>query len=109
MIVRHLLNTASKFSLSLMALAAVSVTLADWAAAHCQVPCGIYGDERRFEELLEDTETIAKAIAEIGTLAGTHDATGHNQLAPLGVGQGRPCLEHPKHHGPVFSCPAHQA
>jgi nickel superoxide dismutase len=49
--------------------------------AHCQVPCGIYGDERRFEEMLEDTETISKAIGEIGTLADTHDATGHNQLA----------------------------
>ncbi len=49
--------------------------------AHCQVPCGIYGDQRRFEEMLEDTQTIAKAIGEIDTLAGTHDATGHNQLA----------------------------
>ncbi|TWT37950.1 Nickel-containing superoxide dismutase [Posidoniimonas corsicana] len=50
------------------------------AAAHCQVPCGIYGDQRRFEEMLEDTETIAKAITQIGDLAATHDATGHNQL-----------------------------
>ena len=51
------------------------------AMAHCQVPCGIYGDQNRFEDMLEDTETIAKAIAQIGELAGTHDATGHNQLA----------------------------
>ncbi len=51
------------------------------AVAHCQVPCGIFADQRRFEELLEDTETIAKAITEIGALSGTHDATGHNQLA----------------------------
>lgn len=51
------------------------------AAAHCQVPCGIYGDQRRFEEMLEDTATIAKAIGQIGELAGTHDASGHNQLA----------------------------
>ena len=35
---------------------------AGYAAAHCQVPCGIYGDQRRFEEMLEDTATIAKAI-----------------------------------------------
>lgn len=55
--------------------------LAERVAAHCQVPCGIYGDQRRFEEMLEDTETITKSIAQIGELAGTHDATGHNQLA----------------------------
>ncbi|MEM6329173.1 MAG: superoxide dismutase [Ni] [Planctomycetota bacterium] len=36
-----------------------------YAGAHCQVPCGIYGDQRRFEEMLEDTATIAKAIAEM--------------------------------------------
>lgn len=68
----------------LSAVAAVSVlTLlaARPVAAHCQVPCGIYGDERRFEEMLEDTQTIAKAITSIDELAGTHDATGHNQLA----------------------------
>lgn len=55
--------------------------LASQAAAHCQVPCGIYGDQRRFEEMLEDTETIAKCIDQIGELSGTHDANGHNQLA----------------------------
>ena len=51
------------------------------ADAHCQVPCGIYGDDTRFTMMLEDTATIAKAITQIGELAGTHDANGHNQLA----------------------------
>lgn len=32
---------------------------------HCEVPCGIYADQRRFEEMLEDTDTIAKAIASV--------------------------------------------
>jgi len=32
---------------------------------HCQVPCGIYGDQMRFEGMLEDTKTIAKAIAQV--------------------------------------------
>ncbi len=59
----------------------VSWATSEFAAAHCQVPCGIYADQRRFEELLEDTDTIAKAIAQINELAGTHDANGHNQLA----------------------------
>lgn len=48
--------------------------------AHCQVPCGIYGDEGRFEALLEDATTISKATAQINELAGTHDAQGSNQL-----------------------------
>lgn len=51
------------------------------ASAHCQVPCGIYGDQARFDSMLEDTTTVAKAISQIGELSGTHDATGHNQLA----------------------------
>lgn len=51
------------------------------ADAHCQVPCGIYGDQRRFEELLEDTATIAKAITQINELAEKGDALSHNQLA----------------------------
>ena len=38
-------------------------------APHCQVPCGIYGDQLRFEQMLEDTKTIAKSIGEINTLA----------------------------------------
>lgn len=30
-------------------------------SAHCQVPCGIYGDELKFCELEQHVETIAKA------------------------------------------------
>ncbi|MEM6654529.1 MAG: superoxide dismutase [Ni] [Planctomycetota bacterium] len=62
------------------ALFATALLPGSFAAAHCQVPCGIYGDQRRFEEMLEDTETVAKAIANISELASTHDANGHNQL-----------------------------
>lgn len=51
------------------------------ASAHCQVPCGVYGDQRRFEEMLEDVTTIAKAIAQINELAEKSDALSHNQLA----------------------------
>jgi nickel superoxide dismutase len=52
-----------------------------YLGAHCEVPCGIYDDGARFTELKEDQATIAKAIGQIVELAGTHDATGHNQLA----------------------------
>ncbi len=56
-------------------------------APHCQVPCGIYGDTMRFEGMLEDTKTIAKAISQIeafaGELAGggAPSAKGMNQMA----------------------------
>ena len=44
-------------------------------APHCQVPCGIYADQLRFEQMLEDTATIAKAITSINDLAaGMSDA-----------------------------------
>ena len=50
------------------------------AEAHCQVPCGIFADQHRFEEMLEDTATIAKAIAQINDLAKKQDALSQNQL-----------------------------
>ena len=49
--------------------------------AHCEVPCGIYADQRRFEEMLEDHQTIAKAITNIRELSAKSDPTSHNQLA----------------------------
>ena len=38
-------------------------------APHCEVPCGIYADEMRFQMMLEDTATIAKAIGAINEFA----------------------------------------
>ncbi len=35
------------------------------AAPHCEVPCGIYDDQMRFVQMLEDTQTIAKSITAI--------------------------------------------
>ena len=51
------------------------------ALAHCEVPCGIYGDQQRFEAMLEDHTTVAKAMAEIAKLADKTDALSKNQLA----------------------------
>ena len=50
------------------------------AEAHCEVPCGIFADQRRFEQMLEDTATIRKAMVQIGELAGKGDAQSQNQL-----------------------------
>lgn len=55
-------------------------SIAGTILAHCEVPCGIYGDQRRFEELLEDQATIAKAITNINELSQKSDATSKNQL-----------------------------
>ncbi len=35
------------------------------AAFHCQVPCGIYGDQLRIRQILEDCDTIEKAMTQI--------------------------------------------
>jgi nickel superoxide dismutase len=50
------------------------------ADAHCEVPCGIYADQRRFEEMLEDQETIAKAMKNIRDLSGKTDPDSVNQV-----------------------------
>jgi nickel superoxide dismutase len=51
-----------------MALATLAVLPAQQLRAHCEVPCGIYADEHRFEAMLEDTATIAKAITQINEI-----------------------------------------
>ena len=51
------------------------------ARAHCEVPCGIYDDHARIRQMLEDTSTIEKAVAQIAALAGQHDAQAFNQAA----------------------------
>ncbi len=49
--------------------------------AHCEIPCGIYGDEARFAALAEDLTTIEKSMQQIAELAGQSDAQSANQLA----------------------------
>ena len=45
--------------------------------AHCQIPCGIYGDEIRFQLMLEHITTIEKAMQQIGQMAENKD---YNQV-----------------------------
>ena len=65
--------------LSLAALALCAPLLAGVAYAHCEVPCGIYGDKTRIDTLYEDVATVEKAMAQIGALAGKTDAQSVNQ------------------------------
>ncbi|PIE17149.1 MAG: superoxide dismutase [Proteobacteria bacterium] len=62
-----------------LAFAALSAT-AEPAAAHCQVPCGIYDDHARVHAMLEDVTTITKAMDQITRLAGKTDAQSLNQV-----------------------------
>ena len=63
-----------------LVLVMASITLFPTRAlAHCQVPCGIYDDELRFNLLLEHAGTIEKAMGQITSLAS--DASANiNQL-----------------------------
>ena len=59
----------------------ISFLSSNWLSAHCQVPCGVYGDSARFTQMLEDQTTIAKTIAQINDLAGKKDGKSANQIA----------------------------
>ncbi len=47
---------------------------------HCQVPCGIYGDELKLAELAQHVETAHKAATQIQALAGKTDAQSVQQV-----------------------------
>ena len=63
----------------LIAFCLVATAAPLWA--HCEIPCGIYGDEARFAAIAEDLTTIEKSMTQIAALAGQSDAQNANQLA----------------------------
>ncbi len=64
---------------ALLALA-LSLAAAGPLAAHCQVPCGIYGDSLRFLTLDEHVATLDKSVKMISELAGKGGAADVNQM-----------------------------
>lgn len=57
------------------------LTSAGAARAHCEIPCGIYGDELRFELMAEHITTIEKSMKLIRELsAAKADSVDANQL-----------------------------
>jgi nickel superoxide dismutase len=67
---------------SLVAVAVLAVlVLPQVAAAHCQVPCGIYDDAARVHALYEDATTIEKSMRLIVALSEKDDAQSANQFA----------------------------
>ena len=55
------------------------VLLPNLAAAHCEVPCGIYGDAMRIEILREHVTTMEKAMGQIVALS-VEGETNYNQI-----------------------------
>ena len=47
--------------------------------AHCEIPCGIYGDELRFSMIEENIQTVEKSMKMIVELSG--DSANANQMA----------------------------
>ena len=55
------------------------ILLATHIHAHCQVPCGIYNDKARVEEIKEHVTTIEKAMNQISALSGNEEKN-YNQI-----------------------------
>lgn len=47
--------------------------------SHCQIPCGIYGDEARFDMIAENITTIEKSMKQIAALS-AQDKPDNNQI-----------------------------
>lgn len=55
--------------LFVITICASAVIFASLAYSHCQIPCGIYGDEARFDEIAEHITTITKSMKLITQLS----------------------------------------
>lgn len=73
-------ETMLRISLFILALVTLALPVAPRVQAHCQVPCGIYDDQARVDQMNEDVETIRKAMSQMAELAGKSDAQSMNQL-----------------------------
>jgi len=57
----------------------LAAIFATQALGHCQIPCGIYGDEDRFTAMLEDVTTLRKSVNQINELSAAKNPN-YNQL-----------------------------
>ncbi|MDF1738288.1 MAG: superoxide dismutase [Ni] [Verrucomicrobiales bacterium] len=58
----------AKLFFSILLVTFLATSFSQKAMAHCQVPCGIFADQLRFEAMLEDQTTIAKANGQMAEL-----------------------------------------
>lgn len=66
--------------ISLVALLLAFVAFPQQLLAHCQVPCGIYDDNARVMSMLEDVETVKKAVTMLGELVNNNDVQSKQQF-----------------------------
>lgn len=64
---------------AVMAAVVLAAPMLQLARAHCQIPCGIYGDQTRFVMMREHVRTIEKSMAQINKLGGA-DKPDYSQL-----------------------------
>lgn len=74
-------QTLTRAALAILVALCTLVSAPSSSLGHCQIPCGIYDDEARITHMLEDAQTIEKAMTAIQELAGKTDAQSANQLA----------------------------
>ena len=68
-----------KRTISIVTLLVCTLIAVRHISAHCEVPCGIYDDQLRFVQMLENTNTITKAIEQLHELAKEHAPQNINQ------------------------------
>ena len=51
------------------AIMSIATVAPESASAHCQVPCGIYGDDAKFGEIEQHLATVEKAMTQITELS----------------------------------------
>ncbi len=58
-----------KISIKITSIAILVFTMATSIYSHCQIPCGIYGDQMRFNLIKEHISTIEKSMKQINELS----------------------------------------
>ena len=58
---------------------ALAAAFASIVHSHCQIPCGIYGDPARFEEIAEHIKTVEKSMKQITELSAA-EKPNYNQI-----------------------------
>jgi nickel superoxide dismutase len=61
------------------AICVSAVVFSTVAHSHCQIPCGIYGDQARFDAIAENITTIEKSMSQITELS-TNPKPNMNQI-----------------------------
>jgi nickel superoxide dismutase len=68
-----------KGTMLFLSIALIASMAAPPLRAHCEIPCGIFGDEMRLQALAEDIDTVEKSMQQVIQLSGQGDKN-YNQL-----------------------------